>query len=85
MCKFVTRVWWSRGAIAQLHHHYSSLKKINFAKSDKVKTVNVGVTCEICSILDCEVRQAPPVRLEKERANEAMKNAITSIRKEVLK
>lgn len=63
----------------------NTLKKINFAKSDKVKTVNVGVTCEICSILDCEVRQAPPVRLEKERANEAMKNAITSIRKEVLK
>ena len=62
----------------------NSLKKINFAKSDSVKAVNVGVTCESCSILDCEVRIAPPVRLEKEQFNEEMKKAIGKIRKEII-
>lgn len=62
----------------------NSLKKINFAKSDSVKTINVGVTCESCSIMDCEVRMAPPVRLEKEQFNEDMKKAIEKIRKENL-
>lgn len=62
----------------------NSLKKINFAKSDSVKTINVGVTCESCSIIDCEVRMAPPVRLEKEQFNEDMKMAIGKIRKEFI-
>jgi transcriptional regulator with XRE-family HTH domain/predicted transcriptional regulator len=31
----------------------NSLKKIKFAKSDQIKTINVGVTCEFCSIPDC--------------------------------
>ena len=62
----------------------NSLKKIKFAKSDQIKTVNVGVTCEVCSIPDCEVRQAPPSRLEKEIFNENMKKSIQKIRKEML-
>ncbi|QOW08905.1 helix-turn-helix transcriptional regulator [Kaistella flava (ex Peng et al. 2021)] len=62
----------------------NSLKKIKFAKSDQIKTVNVGVTCEFCSIPDCEVRQAPPSRLEKEIFNENMKKSIQQIRKEML-
>lgn len=62
----------------------NSLKKINFAKSNSVRTINVGVTCESCSIIDCEVRMAPPVRLEKEQFNEAMKMAIGKIRKEFI-
>jgi hypothetical protein len=32
----------------------------------------------------CEVRKAPPTRLEKEHFNESMKKAISKIRKEVL-
>src|SRR5690606_34754286 len=60
----------------------NSLKKINFAKSDQIRTVNVGVTCEFCSIPNCEVRQAPPLRLEKELLNENMKKAIQMIKKE---
>ena len=63
----------------------NSLKKIKFAKSDQIKTVNVGVTCEFCSIPACEVRQAPPLRLEKEIFNENMKKSIEIIRKEILK
>jgi len=61
----------------------NSLKKINFAKSDQIRTVNVGVTCEFCSIPNCEVRQAPPLRLEKELLNENMKKAIQMIKKEM--
>ncbi|MDN3691527.1 helix-turn-helix transcriptional regulator [Chryseobacterium tructae] len=59
-----------------------TIKKIGFIKSPSLKTINVGVTCESCSIPDCEVRQAPPVRLEKEHFNLSMKNAIEKIRKE---
>lgn len=62
----------------------NSLKKIKFAKSDRIKTINVGVTCETCSISDCEVRQAPPIRLEKELFNEEMKKSIEKIRKNLL-
>lgn len=59
----------------------ANLRKIKFSKSEKIKTVNVGVTCEYCSIPDCEVRQSPPVRLEKELFNEEMRKAIDNIRK----
>jgi predicted transcriptional regulator len=62
----------------------NSLKKIKFAKNDSIKSEDVGVTCETCSISDCEVRKAPPTRLEKEHFNESMKKAIAKIRKEVL-
>src|SRR5690606_27825173 len=62
----------------------NSLRKIKFAKSDQIKTINVGVTCESCSIPDCEVRQAPPIRLEKELSNENMKRSIEKIRASIL-
>ena len=61
-----------------------TIKKINFIKSPTLKTINVGVTCESCSIADCEVRQAPPVRLEKEYFNSSMKNSIEKLRKDIL-
>ncbi|GAA3510011.1 hypothetical protein GCM10022393_23800 [Aquimarina addita] len=38
-------------------------KKISFVNDAKIPTVKVGVTCESCSITDCEVRMAPPKRL----------------------
>ena len=62
----------------------TSLKKITFAKSDRIKTVNVGVTCEFCSIPNCEVRQAQPLRLEKEIFNENMKKSILMIKKDMM-
>ncbi|TZF99902.1 helix-turn-helix transcriptional regulator (plasmid) [Chryseobacterium panacisoli] len=58
-----------------------TIKKISFIKSPSLKTINVGVTCESCSIADCEVRQAPPVRLEKEHFNLSMKSSVEKIRK----
>jgi transcriptional regulator with XRE-family HTH domain len=62
----------------------NALKKIKFAKSNQIKTVEVGITCEFCSISDCEVRKAPPLRLEKQIFNENMKKSIQKIRKEIL-
>ncbi|MFD2743949.1 helix-turn-helix domain-containing protein [Sphingobacterium populi] len=61
-----------------------TIKKIRFVKSPSLKTINVGVTCESCSIADCEERQAPPIRLEKEHFNSNMKTAIEKIRHDVL-
>ncbi|MCW3159977.1 helix-turn-helix domain-containing protein [Chryseobacterium oryctis] len=61
-----------------------TIKKINFIKSPTLQTINVGVTCESCSIADCEVRQAPPIRLEKEYFNSSMKNAVERLRKDIL-
>lgn len=61
-----------------------TIKKIGFIKSPTLKTINVGVTCESCSIPDCEVRQSPPIRLEKEHFNLSMKNAIEKIRKQMI-
>jgi hypothetical protein len=61
-----------------------TFKKINFAKSASLKTIEVGVTCESCSILNCEVRQAQPVRLEKEQFNLDMKKSIEKIRKSLI-
>ncbi len=62
----------------------ATLKKIKFSKSETIKTVNVGVTCEYCSIPDCEVRQSPPIRLERENFNDEMRKAIDKVRKEIL-
>lgn len=38
-------------------------KKIHFANDPKILKEKVGVTCESCSLMDCEVRMAPPKRL----------------------
>jgi len=44
-------------------------RKINFLDDPKIKTQNVGVTCERCSIVDCEVRQKPPIYLDQVAKN----------------
>ncbi len=61
-----------------------TLKKISFATSSQLRTIEVGVTCESCSIRDCEVRQSPPVRLDKEQFNLDMKKSIEKIRKSLI-
>ncbi|MBL0682256.1 helix-turn-helix domain-containing protein [Aquimarina mytili] len=38
-------------------------KKISFVNDSKIPKVKVGVTCESCSLKDCDVRMAPPKRL----------------------
>lgn len=42
-------------------------RKIAFLKDPTIISKNVGVTCERCSIENCEVRQAPPMVLERQR------------------
>ena len=62
----------------------TTVKKIKFAKDSTIKSEQVGVTCETCSVQNCDVRQAPPIRLEKETFNENMKLQVQNIRKEIL-
>tara|TARA_R110002050_G_scaffold22726_2_gene61816 strand:+ start:5422 stop:6930 length:1509 start_codon:yes stop_codon:yes gene_type:complete len=44
-------------------------RKINFLTDSKIKTQNVGVTCERCAIEDCKVRQKPAIYLEQAAKN----------------
>ena len=44
-------------------------RKLNFLEDPKIKTREVGVTCERCAIRDCKVRQAPAIILEKAEKN----------------
>ena len=39
--------------------------KLAFINDSNIKTVDVGVTCERCSIANCKERKAPPIVLEK--------------------
>ncbi len=44
-------------------------KNVKFINDPKLKTINVGVTCERCSIADCEVRQRPATILSAKEKN----------------
>ncbi len=44
-------------------------RKVKFLDDPKIKTQNVGVTCERCAIKDCKVRKAPAIALEKKDKN----------------
>jgi hypothetical protein len=44
-------------------------RKINFLSDSKIVTQNVGVTCERCTIKDCDVRQMPAIYLKKTAKN----------------
>ncbi|MFC5046956.1 helix-turn-helix domain-containing protein [Aquimarina hainanensis] len=43
--------------------------KINFVNDAKIKEEKVGVTCESCSLSDCDLRVAPPKRLLAKQKN----------------
>jgi transcriptional regulator with XRE-family HTH domain len=51
-------------------------KKINFLKDPSIQDVNVGVTCERCSIGDCDVRQAPAKILDKKTKEQNTEKAV---------
>lgn len=44
-------------------------RKLKFLDDKTIKKQNVGVTCERCTIKNCDVRQAPAIILDKEAAN----------------
>ena len=56
-----------------------NIKKIKFSKDENIPTINVGVTCETCSISNCNERQAPAHRVEKDLFNDNMKKGIKQI------
>lgn len=57
-------------------------KKINFVKDAKIPKVKVGVTCETCSITDCEVRKAPPKRLLSKEKHKKTSELVATIVKQ---
>ncbi len=59
-------------------------KKIGFVNDTSIPSIPVGVTCETCNILDCEVRQAPPIILNKKKYMKEMAVEIAKLRNSVL-
>ncbi len=55
-------------------------KKISFLSSKIVQKEQVGVTCERCSILDCDLRKRNPVYLEQEQKDKATIDFVNSIK-----
>ncbi|WP_053976742.1 helix-turn-helix domain-containing protein [Mangrovimonas xylaniphaga] len=54
-------------------------RKLNFLNDDRIKTQEVGVTCERCSIMDCKVRQVPALALEKAYKNKKIENIVETL------
>ena len=56
-------------------------KKVAFLDDPSIKTYDVGVTCERCSIADCEVRQSQPIILKRQQRNLKTENVVEELRK----
>lgn len=54
-------------------------RKLKFLDDEHLKTQKVGVTCERCSIKDCEVRKAPPQVLEKAIKNNKIETIVNEL------
>jgi predicted transcriptional regulator len=54
-------------------------RKIHFLEDTKIKTQNVGVTCERCPVEDCEVRQKPAIYLEKKARNKKIERIVEEL------
>ncbi|MEL0644517.1 helix-turn-helix domain-containing protein [Olleya sp. Ti.3.14] len=54
-------------------------RKLNFLNDPKIKSKNVGVTCERCAIMDCEVREVAPVFLNKKAKNEKLESIVQAL------
>lgn len=54
-------------------------RKIGFLNDSKLKTFNVGVTCERCAISDCKDRKSPAIILEREFKNNQIKTVVESL------
>ncbi|WP_422104655.1 helix-turn-helix domain-containing protein [Winogradskyella sp.] len=55
-------------------------RKANFLNHRGLKTVHVGVTCERCAIVNCEVRKADPIFLEKRKKESDTEKVVNTIR-----
>lgn len=56
-------------------------KKVKFINDPSIKSFEVGVTCERCSIANCEVRQAKPKYLLKEEKNRKTADVVAELQK----
>lgn len=54
-----------------IHYTADLLRKIPFLQQREIPTIEVGVTCEACSLSNCEVRASPPTALWDYQRNEA--------------
>lgn len=55
-------------------------RKLNFISDSNIKTQNVGVTCERCAIKNCEVRQSPPIVLERLEGNKQIEQIVEDLK-----
>ncbi|WP_228235061.1 helix-turn-helix domain-containing protein [Allomuricauda sp. M10] len=56
-------------------------KKVAFLDDPVIKTYDVGVTCERCSIANCEVRQVQPIILKRQERNMKTENVVEELQK----
>jgi len=56
-------------------------KKVKFINDPSIKSFDVGVTCERCSIANCDVRQAIPKILLKEKKNKKTATVVAKLQK----
>lgn len=56
-------------------------RKISFLKDSKIKSYDVGVTCERCAIADCEVRRAQPTILNQINKNKQIEDVVADLQK----
>ncbi|MCC8360508.1 helix-turn-helix domain-containing protein [Salinimicrobium sediminilitoris] len=54
-------------------------RKLKFLEDPTITRREVGVTCERCGIIDCEVRQAPSVILDKEAKNKKIERIVDEL------
>lgn len=57
-------------------------KKMKFLQASNIATYRVGVTCETCDVVDCEVRKAPPIMLQKVEKNQKIEQAVNQLIKQ---
>lgn len=56
-------------------------RKVNFLKDKSLKTIDVGVTCERCSIQDCKLRRAQPIVLQTKEKEDKTAAVVAEITK----
>ena len=54
-------------------------KKVNFLDDPAIPTYAVGVTCERCPIVDCDVREAAPKLLHQQDKNTKTAEVVQSL------
>jgi predicted transcriptional regulator len=54
-------------------------RRLNFLADPKIKTENVGVTCERCTVKDCNVRQVPAIILDKVARNKKIEKIVEEL------